>query len=117
MFAQLKAVVEKLRVAQLRSRLRPGRTLSRFVARDVKRDILVVANEEVRDGFVTVRVRTNNILYVTNRLVEEQSFGPPQRMAIANLWKWGGKSWGGLPDGSSIVDHGAPGGCDQDDGN
>lgn len=105
MFAKLKAYFESRKRERIKSVLQPGRTVSRFVARDVKRDIIVVASDEIDDGFVTVRMRTNNMLYIRNRLVAEHDFGPPERIAIANLWDWSGNPWGGLADGTSIVDH------------
>ena len=79
--------------------------MSRFIAKDVKREVLVVSNDEIGDGFVTVKMRTNNILYLRGGLTKETDFGPPERVAIDDLWRWSGKSWGGLADGTSIVDH------------
>jgi hypothetical protein len=56
------------------------------------------------DGFITARVRTFNVLYVAKRLTPRPEFEPAKELHIDKMWKWTGKSWGGLPDGSSIVD-------------
>jgi hypothetical protein len=84
---------------------REGRTLSRFVARDVRREILIVSAERLQEGILTVRVRTSNVLYVSKGLVPRPDFEPPRELRIEEMWNWTGKSWGGLPDGTSIVDH------------
>ena len=85
-----------------RRRYQVGKTLSRFVARDVRRSVEVLATDRLEEGFITARVRTVNILYQTNGLAESE-FGPPVEIAIVDLWRWTGRSWGGLPDGTSLV--------------
>ncbi len=84
---------------------RQGRTLSRFIAKDVRREILIVSADELDDGFVTARIRTTNVLYLSSGLVTSEPFGPTVRIPVANLWDWTGQSWGGLNDGTSLVDH------------
>ena len=88
-----------------RRRFRSGRTLSRFIARDVRRDILIVSAARIDEGIVTGRVRTTNVLYVSRGLIPQPEFEPPKEFRIEEMWDWTGKSWGGLPDGTSIVDH------------
>ncbi|WP_442511512.1 hypothetical protein SH528x_003193 [Novipirellula sp. SH528] len=105
MLSYLKTYFERKKRERIRAVLKPGRTVSRFIAKDVKREVLIVSNDEIDDGFVTVRMRTNNILYLHNRLTKEMDFGSPERIAIEDMWHWSGKSWGGLADGTSIVDH------------
>ena len=80
-----------------------GKTLSRFIARDVCRDVLDICAERIAEGIITGRVRTTNVLYCSKGLVEQPEFGPPEELRIAELWHWSGQSWGGLPDGTSIV--------------
>lgn len=46
-----------------------------------------------------------NVLYLSRRLIAKPEFGAPMEMQIEKMWEWTGKSWGGLPDGTSIVDH------------
>jgi len=86
-------------------RFREGRTLSRFVARDVRRDIQIVSAARIDEGFITVRVRTSNVLYVSKGLSAKPDFEPAKEMRLDEIWKWTGNSWGGLPDGTSIVEH------------
>lgn len=89
----------------LHQRFREGRTLSRFVARDVRREIQIVSAARIDDGFITARVRTSNLLYVSKGLTTKPEFEPPREMRLEEIWTWTGKSWGGLPDGTSIVEH------------
>lgn len=84
---------------------RPGGTLSRFIAKDVRREVLVVSTDELGDGIITVQIRTTNILYRSADLVAAEQFGDAVRIPISTLWKWTGKPWGGLADGTSIVAH------------
>jgi len=84
---------------------REGRTLSRFVARDVRREILIISASRIDEGIIIGRVRTTNVLYVANGLVPRPEFEPPRELRIDDMWGWTGKAWGGLPDGTSIVDH------------
>lgn len=93
------------RIQELQRAFHSGRTLSRFVAKDVEREIKVVSIDEIESGFIVAAVRTNNILYTGGNLVAEANFGEPHRLSVTELWNWTGQSWGGLPDGTSIVDH------------
>ena len=79
--------------------------MSRFIARDVRRDVEVVSAAKIDEGIITGRVRTTNLLYVSRGLIEQPDFGPPQELRIDDIWHWSGQNWGGLPDGTSIVDH------------
>lgn len=105
MLSSLKNYLQRRKMYRLRKLLRPGETVSRFVARDVKREVLVVSAEEIDAGFITAQIRTINVLYRSKGLVEKQGFGPPERIEVDKLWDWTGQSWGGLADGTSIVDH------------
>ena len=84
-------------------RYKAGGTVSRFVARDVRRDVEVVSTDRLKEGFITARVRTMNVLYQMKGLVPESEFEPPKDIALVDLWVWTGESWGGLADGTSLV--------------
>ena len=84
---------------------REGEVLSRFIACDVRRDILVISAARIDDGIITGRVRTTNVLYVSKGLVPQPEFEPPRELRIDEMWHWTGKNWGGLPDGTSIAEH------------
>ena len=86
-----------------RRQYRVGRVISRFIARDVRRDVEVTDACRIDEGFITARVRTLNVLYQMHGLVPESEFELPREIAIADLWRWTGQSWGGLPDGTSLV--------------
>ena len=86
-----------------RRHYRVGQTLTRFIARDVRRDVKVVDTDRLEGGFITARVRTINVLYQIRGIVPESEFEPPREIAIEDLWNWTGQSWGGLPDGTSFV--------------
>lgn len=83
---------------------REGRILSRFIACDVRRDILIVSAARIEDGIITGRVRTMNLLYIARDLVPEPEFEPPRELCINEMWQWSGQHWGGLPNGTSIID-------------
>jgi len=87
----------------LRRQYREGRILSRFVAKDIHRDILVVSATRVEEGIIIGRVRTTNVLYLSYGLVPEPEFGPPHELRIGEMWHWTGQPWGGLPDGTSLA--------------
>lgn len=87
-----------------RWRFREGKTLSGFIARDIRRDILIVSAARVDEGIITGRVRTTNVLYFSRGLIPQPEFEPARELRIAEMWHWTGKSWGGLSDGTSIVD-------------
>lgn len=88
-----------------RRTFREGRTLARFIAPDVRRDILIVSAARIEEGIITGRVRTINVLYLSKGLIPQPEFEPPRELRIKEMWRWTGKSWGGLPDGTSIADH------------
>jgi len=81
------------------------RVSSRFVARDVRRDIKIISVDRLDDGMILAQERTINVLYLSNGLTKEPEFGAPTLLHIATMWEWNGTPWGGLPDGTSIVGH------------
>jgi len=89
-----------------RRKYREGATITRFIARDIRRDIQVVSAVRLDEGIITGRVRTTNLLYLSNGLVPQPDFDPPRELRIDEMWNWTGASWGGLPDGTSLVDPG-----------
>ena len=108
--AQLVMLVDKLIPRRLRNwwrrrTLREGRVVSQFIARDVRRDILVVSAARIDEGLITGRVRTTNVLYLSKGLVPQSDFEEARELRIDEMWRWTGKGWGGLADGTSIVDH------------
>jgi hypothetical protein len=88
-----------------RWKYREGRTLSRFIACDVRRDILIVSAARINEGIIVGRVRTTNALYVSKDLMPQPEFEAARELNIKEIWHWTGKPWGGLADGTSIVDH------------
>jgi len=78
--------------------------MSRFIARDVRREIKIISIDGIDDGLIVGQVRTNNILYLSKKLDAEQEFSDPTTLEISQMWKWTGQPWGGLPDGTSITD-------------
>jgi hypothetical protein len=86
-----------------RRKFREGMTISRFIARDVRRDIVIISAARIDEGIITGRVRTTNVLYVANGLMRELEFEPPREIRIEEMWHWTGQSWGGLPGGASMI--------------
>lgn len=68
-----------------RRRFREGRTLSRFIARDVRRDVQIVSAARIDEGFITVRVRTLNVLYVSKGLTAKPEFESPREMRLDEI--------------------------------
>jgi len=97
--------IKRLQSSWRHSRYREGRTLARFIAKDVRREILIVSASRIDEGIIIARVRTSNVLYLSRGLIPPPEFEPAREMQINEMWKWPGQRWGGLPDGTSIVDH------------
>jgi hypothetical protein len=91
-----------------RRRYHEGKTLSRFIARDIRRDIHIISAARVEEGIITGRVRTTNVLYLYNGLIPQPEFEPARELRIDEMWLWTGKSWGGLPDWRSLEDRRLP---------
>jgi hypothetical protein len=43
------------------------------------------------------------VLYLSRGLISQPEFEPARELHIEKMWDWTGKSWGGLPDGTSLV--------------
>jgi len=101
----IRNLLERLRRWSRRREYREGEIVSRFIARDVRRDILVVSVARIDEGVITGRARTTNVLYLSKGLIHPPEFTPATEFRIDEMWHWTGQSWGGLPDGTSIADH------------
>jgi hypothetical protein len=99
----IRNTIRRLKRRRWRRTYREGQTLSRFIAKDVRREVMVISTGKITDGFITARLRTTNVLYLSQGLVAAPPFGPPEQICIDQLWNWTGQSWGGLPDGTSLV--------------
>jgi hypothetical protein len=95
---------ERLRNWWRRRTLQEGKIVSRFVARDIWREILVVSNAQIDQGIITARVRTTNVLYLSKGLALQTEFEEARIIRIEEMWRWTGQDWGGLADGTSVVD-------------
>jgi len=104
MLKPIKNIFRQLMKRRHRKIFREGCVLSRFIARDIRRDVMILSAHDIDDGFITARIRTTNVMYLSRGVVPSLAFGPPERIAIDKLWVWSGQTWGGLPDGTSIVD-------------
>lgn len=96
---------EGIRNWHRRRKYKEGKTLSRFVARDVRRDVIIVSAKRIDEGIIIGKVRTMDVLYLSKGIVSEPDFDQEKELKISELWCWSGQSWGGLPDRTSIVDH------------
>jgi len=101
--SSIRRILGWLRTWPRRLTFREGRVLSQFIARDVRRDILIVSAARIDEGIITGRVRTTNLLYRAARLVPQPGFGEAKELRLDEMWHWSGQSWGGLPDGTSVV--------------
>lgn len=95
------AAINRIRSWYWTLRFRSGQSLSRFIARDVRRDVEVVEASRAGEGMLTVRTRTWNMLYAIKGIRPAPPFGDVREVAIRDLWKWSGPSWGGpVPESS-----------------
>jgi hypothetical protein len=78
-----------------RRQYRPGRVVTRFVARDVRRDVEVLDAAQIHAGIITARVRTWNVLDAAKRLAPVPAFGEVRTVEIRELWVWSGAPSGG----------------------
>ena len=76
-------MVERLRNWWRRRTFREGRVVSKFIARDVRRDIVVVSAARIDEGFITGRVRTTNVLYLSKGLIPESKFEEARELRVA----------------------------------
>ena len=97
--AMLSELIRRYRLWNHRRTYRAGSVISRFVACDIRRDIEVVDTSEMDNGFITVAIRTWNVLYASKGITPKPEFGEPVRMPIGKLWQWDSPAWGGpVPD-------------------
>lgn len=104
----MQSLFRKLRDWFRRRKYCEGRTLSRFIARDIRRDIRIVSASRIDEGIVVACVRTVNVLYVSKGFVPLADFEPAVELVIADMWRWSGNAWGGFADGSSTTDSSSP---------
>jgi hypothetical protein len=74
---------------------RPGRTVTRFVARDIRRDVEVIDVSKIRDGVLIARTCTWNVLHHAKGLQQKLGLGEVREIEINRLWEWPSNSWGG----------------------
>ena len=86
MFAFIKSYFQNQKRKRLCKALLPGQVISKFVARDIKREIRILSIDEINIGFVIIQRRTFNVLYMSKGLIEKQSFGLPKRIKVNQLW-------------------------------
>jgi hypothetical protein len=91
----LLAALHRLRSWYWTRRYKAGKTLTQFIAKDVRRDVEVVGASRAAAGVLTVRTRTWNVLYAFRGIEPQPPFGDVREVAIPELWKWSGESWGG----------------------
>jgi hypothetical protein len=78
---------------------RPGRTITRFIAKDIRRDVEVVDVSQIETGMISARIRTWNVLYDSMGVSPKPPFGDNRKIEITKLWIWSGQPWGGpVPD-------------------
>ena len=91
----LSKLIEKYRLSRRRKKYQAGAKVVHFVAKDIRREVEVVDASEVDAGYITVRSRTFNVLYVIKGIDSMPGFDEPRRVMIDTLWDWKGAPWGG----------------------
>ncbi|MCA9602696.1 MAG: hypothetical protein R3A78_12300 [Polyangiales bacterium] len=77
----------RLRQYLRRKKYRRGARLSRFLAPDIRRDVEIIDDSEVGDGFVRARIRTWNVLYAVKLGKTPDEPSEELRIAIDQLWE------------------------------
>ena len=90
------SLAKKMRLTHRRKKYRTGAELSRFVAKDVRRDIKIIDDSGIEHGYVVAQVRTANVHYISKGIAGKCDFGVAEILHLDQLWRWGGKSWGGV---------------------
>lgn len=88
-------LARKLRELYWRRKYRPGRTVTGWLARDIRRDVEVVDSTEIDKGIILGKIRTWNVLYAIKGVKAEPPFSDVKRLELEHLWDWSGEPWGG----------------------
>ncbi len=54
-------LIQKIKHWYRRRVYKPGTVISRFVARDVRREVKIISVDGINDGFIVGQVRTNSV--------------------------------------------------------
>jgi hypothetical protein len=71
------------------------RFTSKFIGKDIRRDVVVVDSSEIESGLITVKTRTWNVLYASKGIKRKPFYGKIRKIEIEKLWVWNGTPWGG----------------------
>lgn len=88
-------LIHKIRTIYWKIKYRQGKIVSHFVARDIRREVMVVDSSEIEEGYIIAKVRTWNVLYDIKGIEKKPEFGDVERLRIKDLWSWMGQPWGG----------------------
>ena len=81
------AIIDWLLRRVQRRKYRRGARLSRFIALDVRRDVEIVDDSEVAEGFVVARIRTWNVLHAAKAGEVPPELCEARRVAVEELWR------------------------------
>ena len=88
-YVMLLPALHKIRSWYWTRRYRAGRTMTQFIACDVRRDVEIVDASQAATGVLTVKTRTWNVLYAIRGIEPEPPFGDVRQVAIRDLWGGG----------------------------
>ena len=64
-----------------------GKFISRFIAHDVKKEIVVVDDSKIEQGVLLIRERVINVLYLAKiEGYELPEFSEPKLVKISSMW-------------------------------
>jgi hypothetical protein len=89
----LNTILQNILTWSWKIRYRPGKIITRFIAKDIRRDVAVIESAEIESGIITGKIRTWDVLYASKGIKEKPSFGDVQRFEIEHLWDWPGDPW------------------------
>lgn len=85
MLQAIKAPFHPAQKCRRRRIFRQGQILARFIARDIRRNVMILSDADIASGFLTARIRTVNVLNASRHLVSEPPFGSPEPIAVDRL--------------------------------
>jgi hypothetical protein len=105
-------MLKAIRIWHRRRQYRTGGSITKFIARDIRREVEVLDASRIADGVLLVRICTWNVLYADRGIVPKPSMGAARWVRLDEIWNWSGEAWGGpVPPGADAT-AGAGGGVD-----
>ncbi len=71
----------------LQQRYKKGKSISKFIAHDLRKDIFVVDNSEIVTGYLTIKERIFDVRMLKKHDFQVPQFSLPKKIKIRKIWK------------------------------